>query len=476
MLIRRNVGVNLNTSSPDGSFIFNPDFVNNPDNQGINIKYESNRIEISKNKYKAIFFGNNFIPTAENPNLLQFSGFIQNIISYENDIIDLEMIGVNANYTDIVGKTWGEILTSNDVIYGANTNLVEEYDWLYGYAGDDKIYARDGSDLLDGGSGNDTLDGGAGNDTIRGGLGNDSAVYSGRKDEYTIQKLADGTLKITDKSAGYVDTLTSIEVLKFADQQLNVSDIVAPPVIDSINLPVITRKPVINGSGEVGRTIKILSGTVELGSGVVGLDGRFSITLTSEISLNSTDIYATAQIGSGIPSDQSNVISLKYMFADNVSIALNKLTVNPNLVLAISDTAANIIAKLTELQAASTASKIAVISMEGNYTTPISVDTASRITSLQNFKLGQSATFIISDTSANILQTSNPTALSYASSIRLSSSATASLTDSIKLSSFNDFNTAANITLTISNAASAHLNVQNSLKLTKISNLERNPS
>lgn len=81
-----------------------------------------------------------------------------------------------------------------------------------------------------GGSGNDTitgnalaneLTGGAGNDTINGGNGNDTAVYSGNKSDYQIQDNG-SSIQVTSLTSGEgTDTLTGIELLKFADQTID---------------------------------------------------------------------------------------------------------------------------------------------------------------------------------------------------------------------------------------------------------------
>jgi Ca2+-binding RTX toxin-like protein len=105
-----------------------------------------------------------------------------------------------------------------------------------------------GSDRLNGGDGNDTLMGGAGGDTLRGDKGNDSldggdnrlldtqnwdpngsngvdvAEYSGNADRYTITRANDGSFTVVDSkgdSGDGTDTLKNIEVLRFADKQVN---------------------------------------------------------------------------------------------------------------------------------------------------------------------------------------------------------------------------------------------------------------
>jgi Ca2+-binding RTX toxin-like protein len=83
--------------------------------------------------------------------------------------------------------------------------------------------------VITGGAGGDTLTGGAGNDTIDGGAGNNTAVYSGNFSDYKITVHL-GITTITDlrpDSPDGTDTLTNIEVLKFADGAHNTLDFAA---------------------------------------------------------------------------------------------------------------------------------------------------------------------------------------------------------------------------------------------------------
>ncbi|MFN3348018.1 choice-of-anchor D domain-containing protein [Pseudorhodoplanes sp.] len=76
-------------------------------------------------------------------------------------------------------------------------------------------------DLIEGGDGDDTLSGGSGNDTIDGGAGRDTVVYGGNRADYEIVDNGDGTWTVTDTRTGESnegqDTLTSVEILQFAD-------------------------------------------------------------------------------------------------------------------------------------------------------------------------------------------------------------------------------------------------------------------
>jgi len=100
-----------------------------------------------------------------------------------------------------------------------------------GSGGDDVFSASNAIDLLSGKSGDDKLEGLGGNDAIDGGLDVDTAVFSGRKSQYSIVHNADGTTTITDLTAGRdgTDTLRNIEFLQFSDVTVGVDPEGEPP-------------------------------------------------------------------------------------------------------------------------------------------------------------------------------------------------------------------------------------------------------
>jgi len=76
------------------------------------------------------------------------------------------------------------------------------------------------ANTLTGNEGDDVLTGGDGADTLQGGLGVDVAVFSGNLADYTVTPGATGAFTVKHKSSNVTDTLTDIEVLKFADKYL----------------------------------------------------------------------------------------------------------------------------------------------------------------------------------------------------------------------------------------------------------------
>lgn len=84
-------------------------------------------------------------------------------------------------------------------IWGGNTS-----DTLFGKPGHD-IYAGAGNDLIYPGIGSHKIDGGTGLDTCN---------YDGSPSDYQISQLSNDQFKVTKKN-GDIDTLTSVEILKF---------------------------------------------------------------------------------------------------------------------------------------------------------------------------------------------------------------------------------------------------------------------
>lgn len=104
---------------------------------------------------------------------------------------------------------------------------------------------------MTGNNGDNVLQGGGGNDTLKGGFGTDTAVFSGKKADYTYIKNGDGSWTVTDKRFGAIDgadILVGMEKLQFSDVVVDLNAVSnARPVITS------------NGGGSTA-TIKIAEG------------------------------------------------------------------------------------------------------------------------------------------------------------------------------------------------------------------------
>lgn len=141
-----------------------------------------------------------------------------------------KVTGVNAEGTD-----FAETLGVDEANVGTVPN------GQYNFSGSDRIVGGAGNDIIYGGAGADTLVGGKGNDQLFGGSGKadsdtswqpngaygaDVAEYSGNADRYKITLNPNGTVTVQDtkgdKGDG-TDTLTGIEVLRFADGEKNLT-------------------------------------------------------------------------------------------------------------------------------------------------------------------------------------------------------------------------------------------------------------
>lgn len=102
------------------------------------------------------------------------------------------------------------------------------FDWLQGGGGADEVAGEEGNDYLDGGAGADRMQGGEGFDYIDGGEGSDTAVYTGKRSDYTVVVEDDGSITITDDRAGSpdgADSVANVEMFSFADGTLASADV-----------------------------------------------------------------------------------------------------------------------------------------------------------------------------------------------------------------------------------------------------------
>lgn len=134
-----------------------------------------------------------------------------------------DTLGGGAGWDFLFGGDGRDLLTGNggrDVLFGGN--------------GRDTLLGGEGNDDLFGGDGRDLLTGGAGDDFLHGGDGKDTAVFLGNFEDYEIIELSGGGFEVRGVAgaglADGTDTLTSIELLTFADGTF-VSGAPPPPVI-----------------------------------------------------------------------------------------------------------------------------------------------------------------------------------------------------------------------------------------------------
>ena len=107
-------------------------------------------------------------------------------------------------------------------------------EYLAGGMGADTLSGLGGSDLLVGDGGNDTLIGGGGNDELQGGAGSDTAQFSGKRSDYKVEKLQDGSFKVTDLRSGTpdgTDSVAGVETFQFSDVTLSAAQVVDGDVL-----------------------------------------------------------------------------------------------------------------------------------------------------------------------------------------------------------------------------------------------------
>lgn len=121
----------------------------------------------------------------------------------------------------IIGATSISGGVGNNVVIADNADqfivLGAGDDELHGGGGNDLIGSNGGDDLIFGDAGNDRLFGGEGNDQLNGGSGVDVARFGAMKNSVQRYQAAAGSPTISSAATG-VDTLTGVELLRFADQ------------------------------------------------------------------------------------------------------------------------------------------------------------------------------------------------------------------------------------------------------------------
>ncbi|HZV65212.1 MAG TPA: DUF4214 domain-containing protein, partial [Telluria sp.] len=162
---------------------------------------------------------------------------------------------------------------------------------------------------------NDTLEGDGGNDTIDGGAGIDTAVFHGNFSTYTFAEAGGGKLTVTGADGS--DTLTSIEVLTFADQSVLRSQVgdTVPPAAPTLSVRenaagyVQGNTPVVSGNAEANATVKVYNGNTVIGSAQADANGAWSLTVSAFADGLNYLIYAKATDSAGNTSAASANLS-----------------------------------------------------------------------------------------------------------------------------------------------------------------------
>ncbi|MGP9790562.1 beta strand repeat-containing protein [Roseinatronobacter sp. NSM] len=192
-------------------------------------------------------------------------------------------------------------------VAGIATNL----DGLSGTAFGDQIDARGLSSAIriTGGAGDDTFYGGGGDDIIIGGGGQDNVIYGAARAQYDIQTdHATGVTTVTDlrnpaTTPDYsgTDTLTRVELLRFADMDVSLA---------------VDTTIAITGRPGTGMTGVMLNATLSDGAveavGNTGNDGQviFSTAAGGDIRITGTKPYDPATDGTITARDALDVLRL----------------------------------------------------------------------------------------------------------------------------------------------------------------------
>jgi Ca2+-binding RTX toxin-like protein len=196
-------------------------------------------------------------------------------------------------------------------------------DNLIGGASADDISGFAGDDTLSGDAGNDTLNGGAGYNTLDGGAGQDTAIFDYPFSDYSFSFYGSSIEVDYVPEYGY-DTLTNVELLKFADGKTlspndvalmidaattavdgtaatdttddSVDDTIAPdaPAIDAvaeddvIDVTEAASEVTVTGSTEIGSTVSVVVNGGEAGEAAVFDDGSWSYTLPADMIVDGT--------------------------------------------------------------------------------------------------------------------------------------------------------------------------------------------
>jgi endoglucanase len=151
------------------------------------------------------------------------------------------------------------VLRGADTITGTNgDNSIsgrEGDDELHGRAGADRLWGNEGADRLFGEAGNDSLDGAVGDDTLNGGAGDDSlAGWLGRDTAETSALRRQVAVTTTDGGVTMAgpegtDTLSGVEVLRFADGALHLDPTGAAGQVWRLYEAALGRAPEATGLG-----------------------------------------------------------------------------------------------------------------------------------------------------------------------------------------------------------------------------------
>lgn len=176
----------------------------------------STRITITDGFHTGIYFGQFTYPSASD-----VQGVLQGFQQFNGTTLVENVTGANV-----------DAHTANTLI--ANNQLQTLFQ--IGLPGNDTINGSSSNDVLAGYGPNTTFTGGGGNDTlIATGTGNTS-VYSGASRNYTVNATSTAATVQDRTGTDGIDTLTSIQTLRFPDQTIDLSSAIKTAGLTSTQL------------------------------------------------------------------------------------------------------------------------------------------------------------------------------------------------------------------------------------------------
>ena len=200
----------------------------------------------------------------------------------------------------------------NDAVFFAGD------DFINGYFGNDYILGYTGNDWLNGNPGDDFLTGGPGNDLLDGGSGRDTAVFNIASTSVTkFVRHPDETGYIIESPEG-IDNLTSIEVFKFTDLEIE-----ADTAFQQFATPPTTYTNSISDVQSVGITRDGLVLVIKM-NGVLSLVLRGESLVFTDRSLSTEDLIAIKEdVPVFLSSGDSSGYALGEIFTGPASLGLH---------------------------------------------------------------------------------------------------------------------------------------------------------
>ncbi|PZP40649.1 MAG: hypothetical protein DI585_00020 [Pseudomonas fluorescens] len=130
-----------------------------------------------------------------------------NTLSYDY----LTLSRIVANFSTVNGSGFATVTTYNPSNTLTDTDLVKNFQTVYGGGGNDAFTGNGTGQTFYGGEGNDTFYASAGNDIFHGGNGSDTVDYTTRSENMTATLDASGNATVTFNGISKTDTLTGIE-------------------------------------------------------------------------------------------------------------------------------------------------------------------------------------------------------------------------------------------------------------------------